>query len=63
MYEWVFRFYGRTLGAIGVSREYIGVTVADTHDEAILALYNMWEHIHSCRLIRKEEVQHVRRPS
>lgn len=63
MYEWAFRFYGRNIGAIGVASQFIGVTVAETHGEAILALYNTWEHIHGAGLLRKEEVAHVRGPS
>ena len=56
MIAWTFRFYGKTIGAIGVSSEHAVTVRANTHDAALLKLYDTHDHIMSARLIRKESV-------
>ena len=43
---WRIVFYGKRLGAIGVSQGFSETVEAESADAAVLALYDRYEHIH-----------------
>jgi len=55
MYKFTIEFYGRIKNAIGISYTIRDSVEAETKDEAILNLYNKYEHIHQVKFISIEK--------
>lgn len=43
-------FHGRHVGAIGLSDNYVTTRMAETPNDAILACYDAFDHIHGARV-------------
>ena len=44
--EFTIKFTGRTKGAIGIFQEFTETVEAETIDQAIIKLYDNYEHVH-----------------
>ena len=55
MYKFTIEFYGRTKGAIGIFYTIRDSVEAETKDEAILKLYDKYEHIQQVKFISIEK--------
>ena len=55
MYKFTIEFYGRTKNAIGIFYTIWDSVEAETKDEAILKLYDKYEHIQQVKFISIEK--------
>ena len=55
MYKFTIEFYGRTKGSIGIFYTIRDSVEAETKEEAILKLYDKYEHIQQTKFISIEK--------
>jgi hypothetical protein len=57
MKQYTFTFIGCKIGAIGAHHKITATTIGDSEEIAKLKLYDTYNHIHQCKLIRTREVK------
>jgi len=55
LHNFTFRFVGRQRGAIGITYTQTATTQAEQEADARLKLYDHYEHITSCVLVKKTD--------
>jgi len=56
MKRYIFRFYGRPVGSIGVCYQIVASEIAEDADTARVQLSGRFEHVSGCIIIQEERV-------